>query len=68
MHGSIVIAFHPEVFRVSLFIFFQRRARYEESSMSINMITYLHSGPIVHDRGKNGISRIVDTHLGHPQG
>ena len=22
----------------------------------------------MHDRGKNGISRIVDTHLGQPQG
>ena len=45
VHGSIIVAFNPEVFRVSLFIFSQRRARYEESSMSINMITYLHSGP-----------------------
>ena len=25
-HGSIVAAFHPEVFRVSLFIFSQRKA------------------------------------------
>jgi hypothetical protein len=44
-HGSIVVAFHPEVFMVSLFIFSQRRARYTKSSMDINMITYLHSGP-----------------------
>jgi len=28
-HGSIVVAFHPEEFRVSLFIFSQRRARYK---------------------------------------
>ena len=60
-HGSVVVAFHHEVFMVSLFIFSQRRARYIYSSIDINMITYWHSEPIVHDRGKNGISRIVDT-------
>ena len=49
-HGSIVVAFHPEVFwvslafhpevfRVSLFIFSQRRARYTNSSIGINMIS-----------------------------
>ena len=68
VHGSIVVAFQTKVFRVSLFIFSQRRARCKESSMSMNKITYLHSGPIVHDRGKNGILRIVDTHLSQPQG
>ena len=47
--GSIVVAFHPEVFRVSLFIFSQRRARCIESSMDMNKITYLHSEPIVYD-------------------
>jgi hypothetical protein len=41
-HGSIIVAFHPEVFRVSLFIFFQRRARCKESSMNMNKIAYLH--------------------------
>jgi hypothetical protein len=25
-HGTIIVAFHPEVFRVSLFIFSQRKA------------------------------------------
>jgi hypothetical protein len=44
-HGSIVVVFHPEVFRVSLFIFSQRRARYKEFSMDMIKITYLHSGP-----------------------
>jgi hypothetical protein len=36
--------------------------------MDMNKIIYLHSEPIVYDRGKNGISRIVDTHLGQSQG
>jgi hypothetical protein len=42
---TIVAAFHPEVFSVSLFIFFERRAGYNVSSMSMNKITYLHDGP-----------------------
>jgi hypothetical protein len=25
-HGAIIVAFHPEVFKVLLFIFFQRKA------------------------------------------
>jgi len=53
---------------VSLFIFSQRRARYKSLSWHMIKITYLHSEPKVHDRGKNGISRIVDTHLGQLQG
>jgi hypothetical protein len=44
-YGSIIIAFHSEVFRVLLFMFSQRRARYKESSMDMIKITYLHSGP-----------------------
>ena len=52
VHGSIVVAFHLEVFRVSLFIFSQRKARCKESNMDMNKITYLHSEPIVYDRGK----------------
>ena len=67
-HGAFIVAFHPEVFRVSLFIFSQRRTRYNVSSMGMNKITYLHSEPIVYDKGKNHNSRIVDTHLGQPQG
>jgi hypothetical protein len=39
------IAFHPKVFRVSLFIISQRRAWYNVSSMGMNKITYLHDGP-----------------------
>jgi hypothetical protein len=31
--------------------------------MNMNNITYLHSEPIVDDKSKNGISKIVDTHL-----
>jgi hypothetical protein len=42
---SIVVAFHPEIFSVSLFIFSQRRVRYKESSLDMIKITYLHSGP-----------------------
>jgi hypothetical protein len=44
-HGSIIVAFHPKVFRISLFIFSQRRARYKEASMNMNKITYLNSEP-----------------------
>ena len=44
-HGSIVVAFHPEVFRVSLFIFSQRKVWCKESSMDMNKITCLHSEP-----------------------
>jgi hypothetical protein len=33
-YGSIIVAFHPEVFRVLLFMFSQRRARYKESSVT----------------------------------
>jgi TRAP-type C4-dicarboxylate transport system permease small subunit len=43
-YGAMVVAFHLEVFRVLLFIFSQRRARYTYSNKDINMITYLHSG------------------------
>jgi hypothetical protein len=44
-HGSIVVAFHLEIFKVSLFIFSPRRVRYKESSLDMIKITYLHSGP-----------------------
>jgi hypothetical protein len=40
-HGSIVVAFHPKIFRVSLFIFSQRKARCIESSMDMNKIYIL---------------------------
>ena len=44
-HGAIIVAFHPEVFRVSLFIFSQRKARCKDSSIDINKITCLKSEP-----------------------
>jgi hypothetical protein len=45
VYGTIIAAFHPKVFRVLLFIFSQRRARYNVSSMGMNKITYLNDGP-----------------------
>ena len=45
MHISIVVAFHPKVFRVSLFIFSQRKAWYKDSSEDMNKITCLKSEP-----------------------
>ena len=63
-YGSIIAAFHPEVFKVSLFIFSQRRARYNVSSMGMNKITYLYSKPKFMTGVKKGILRIVDPHLG----
>ena len=45
VHGSIVVAFYPKVFRVSLFIFSQRKAWCKESSMDMNRAKYLHSEP-----------------------
>ena len=44
-HGAIIVAFHLKVFRVSLFIFFQRKAWCKDSSMDMIRITCLHNGP-----------------------
>jgi hypothetical protein len=67
-HGSIILAFHPKVFRVSFFIFSQRRSRYKSLAWVWRRLHTCISKPIVHDWGKNGISRIVDTHLSQRQG
>ena len=37
VHGAIIVAFYPEVLRVSLFIFSQRNAFDYESSMDMNL-------------------------------
>ena len=44
-HGNTVVAFHPEVLRVSLFIFSQRKAWCKDSRMDMIRITCLHNGP-----------------------
>ena len=63
MHGSIIVAFHSEVFRVSLFIFSQRKAFDKESSMDMNLNNNACKYTNVYNRGKNGDFKIVDTHL-----
>ena len=62
-HGAIIVAFHPKVFRVSLFIFFQRKAFDYESSMDMNLNNNACKYTNVYSRGKNGDFMIVDTHL-----
>jgi hypothetical protein len=53
-HGSIVVAFHPELFRVSLFIFSQRKAWCKDSSMDMNKITCLKNEP----RSMTGVNMV----------
>ena len=62
-HGAIIVAFHPKVFRVSLFIFFQRKAFDYESSMDMNLNNNTCKYTNVYSRSKNGDFKIVDTHL-----
>jgi hypothetical protein len=65
-YGTIIVAFHLEVFQGIIIYIFLKEGNVFISSNDIDMITCLHDGP--YDRGKIGITRIVDTHLGQPQG
>ena len=68
-HGFIIVAFHPEVFRVSLFIFSQRKTFIdEESSMDMNLNNNACKYTNVYNRGRNGDFKIVDTHLAFLKG
>ena len=68
-HGAIIVAFHPEVFRVPLFIFSQRKTFIdEESSMDMNLNNNACKYTNVYNRGKYGDFKIVDTHLAFIKG
>jgi hypothetical protein len=67
-HGAIIVAFHLEVFRVSLFIFFQRKAFDYESSMQMNLNNHASKYTNAYNRGQNSNSMIVDTHLAFLKG
>ena len=63
MHEVIIVAFHPKVFRISLFIFSQKKEFDEEFSMDMNLNNNAYKYTNVYSRGKNGDFKIVDTHL-----
>ena len=66
-HGAIIVPFHPEVFRVSLFIFSQRKAFIDlESRMDMNLNNNACKYTNIYSKGKYGDLKIVDTHLGIP--
>ena len=68
-HRAIIVAFHPEVFRVSLFIFSQRKAFIDlESRMDMNLNNNACKYTNVYNKGKNSDSKIVDTHLAFLKG
>ena len=66
-HGNTVLAFHPEVLRVSLFIFSQRKAWCKDSSIDMNKIACLKS-ELESMTGVNMVYSGQWTHTGQPQG
>ena len=67
-HAAIIVAFHPEVFMVSLFIFSQRKAFDWESSMDMNLNNNACKYTNAYNRGKNSNFKIVDIHLAFLKG
>ena len=67
-HGAIIVAFHPEVFRVSLFIFFPKEGIDLESNMDMNLNNNAYKYTNVYSRGKNNDFKIVGTHLAFLKG
>jgi hypothetical protein len=58
-HGSIVVAFHPEVFGYHSFIFSQRKAWCKVSSRDMDKITHLHNRLAIQYRGSHDKLKIV---------